>query len=103
MLVFHVESMAYSTPVAPYLSIWYRYWILLVPVVTARRRTYARTLRFGQREHRRLPSEYCCAGQSKKGALREGRLHGSSVIPTLGKGAERVSGGPHRDGLGGER
>ena len=103
MLIFGVESMAYSTLAVPYLSIWYRYWILLVPVVTALRRNYARTLRFGQREHRRLPSEHCCARQSKKGALREGRFHGSCVLPTLGKGTERVSGGPHRDGLGGER
>jgi hypothetical protein len=87
----------------PYLSIWYRYWILLVPVVAAPRRTYARTRRFGQREHRCLPPVYCCVRQSKQGALREGRFQSSCVLPTLGKGAERMPEAPHRDGLGGER
>ena len=56
-----------------------------------------------RRRARRLPPAVRCLGRQKEGALREGWLRGSCVLPVVGKDTKRVSGGPHRDGLGGEQ
>ena len=97
------ESERYEPFAAPYLSTDSSTESSLVFAACFRPNNHARRRLCARRQSTCLPPTDRRARRPKEGALREGRFHGSCVPPTLRKGAERMSGAPHLDGLGGER
>ena len=97
------ESDRYQPFAAPYLSTDSSTESSLVFAACSHPKNHARRRLRARRQSTCLPPTDRRVGRQKEGALRVGWLHGSYVLPILGKGAERMSGEPHRDGLGGER
>ena len=97
------ESDRYVPFAAPYLSTDSGTESYLVSAACFRPNNHSRRRLCARRQSTCLPPTDRRVGRQKEGALRVGWLHGSYVLPILGKGAERMSGGPHRYGLGGER
>ena len=97
------ESDRYEPFAAPYLSTDSSTESSLVFAACSHPKNHARQRLCARRRSTCLPPTDRRVGRQKEGALREGWLHGSCVLPAVEKGAERVSGGPHRDRLGGER
>ena len=97
------ESDRYVPFAASYLSTDSGTESYLVFAACFRPNNHSRRRLCGRRQSTCLPPTDRRVGRQKEGALRVGWLHGSCVLPAVEKDAERVSEGPHRDGLGGER
>ena len=99
----YFESDRYDPFAAPYLSTDSSTESSLVFAAYSHPDNHSRRRLCARRRSMGLPPTDLRAGRPKEGALRVGWLQGSCVLPAVGKDAERVSGEPHRDGLGGER
>ena len=97
------ESDRYETFSAPYLSTDSSTESSLVFAAYSHPDNHSRRRLCARRRSMGLPPTDRRVGRQKEGALREGWLHGSCVLPAVGKDAERVSGGPQRNGSGGEQ
>ena len=97
------KSDRYEPFAAPYLSTDSSTESSLVFAACSHPDNHSRRRLCARRRSTRLPPINRRARRPKEGALREGRLHGSCVLPDGGKDTKRVSGGPKRNGSGGER